>query len=62
MNTIRKTFAAVISGILAAGMLSALSAEAVRDQLGTYNRFGDSGIYVSSSDAIQVDAVDHGGV
>ena len=62
MKPMKRMLAAAISGILAAGMLSALPAEAAREQLGTYNRLGNSGLYLSNSDAIKVDTVDYGGV
>ena len=62
MKTIRKTIAAALGGIIAAGMLSAMPAEAVREQLGTYRRVGDRGLYLSDSGAIQVDSENSSGV
>ena len=57
-----KLLAAAISGILAAGMLSALPAAAYRPQLGEYRRVGESGLYISDSGAIQVDSEDTSGI
>ncbi|MBP0971222.1 MAG: hypothetical protein J5753_04205 [Oscillospiraceae bacterium] len=62
MKMMKKILAAVTGGIMAAGMLSALPAEALRDQLGTYRRVGDSQLYMSDSGAIRVDAADCAGV
>ncbi|MBR5722685.1 MAG: hypothetical protein IKX57_03580, partial [Oscillospiraceae bacterium] len=62
MKMMKRILAAVTGGIMAAGMLSALPAEALRDQLGTYRRVGDDGLYLSDSHAIQVDSADCAGV
>lgn len=62
MKTIRKAIAAALGGIIAAGMFSALPAEAVREQLGTYRRVGNSGLYLSDNGAIQVDSENSSGV
>ena len=62
MKMMKKLRAAVTGGVLAAGMLSALPAEALRDQLGTYRRVGDNGLYMSDSGALQVDSANRAGV
>ena len=62
MKMMKRILAAVAGGIMAAGMLSAMPAEALREQLGTYRRVGDSKLYMSDSGAIWVEGTDCAGV
>ena len=62
MKMMKRILAAVTGGIMAAGMLSAMPAEALREQLGTYRRVGDSKLYMSDSGAIWVEGTDCAGV
>lgn len=61
MKTIRKLFAALTGILTAAGMLAAVPAAAVRSQLGTFTRIGESSLYLSDIGAIWVESRDTAG-
>ena len=62
MKRIRRVLAALISGIMTAGMLSTLPAAAARSQLGEFTRVNESNLYLSERAAIWVESSDTAGV